>query len=137
MRRLTTIYLMLLMLLVSLPAFAKHPPRLFHEPVKLDDAGRPLYNQWERQEYERRLRERQRRVRRPLSTSVAPASLTNAEKIPGSKRADDNPVANTASTSTNNPAIDPSKFPPTPTQPGPVSEQPTGTAPPHTQDYSF
>jgi hypothetical protein len=125
---------MLLTLLVSVPAFAKHPPRLFNEPVKLDDAGRPLYNQWERQEYERRLRERQRKLRRPLSTSTVP--LTNVEKIPGGKRVGDTPKA--SSTQADNPTINPSKFPPTPTQPDSVAEQPPiNSTPPHTQDYSF
>lgn len=36
----------------------KGPPPLFDRPIKLDDSGRPLYNSWERQEYQRKYRQR-------------------------------------------------------------------------------
>lgn len=138
MRRFITIYLTLLALTLSMPTFAKHPPRLFNSPVKLDDAGRPLYNQWERQEYERRLRERQRRVRRPLAPNSGPATLTPPAKIPGGKNVGEIPNAGNAPAPTDDPTIDPSKFTPSPTQPDPVAEQPPANpTPSHTQDYSF
>ena len=44
-------------------AMAGNPAPLFDKPVKLDDSGRPLYNTWERQEYERKLRQRRRQMK--------------------------------------------------------------------------
>ncbi|HLD45028.1 MAG TPA: hypothetical protein VJC18_06295 [bacterium] len=39
-------------------AQAGNPLPLFDQPVKLDDSGRPLYNSWEKQEYMRKLKAR-------------------------------------------------------------------------------
>ncbi|OVE82036.1 hypothetical protein BVY03_01950 [bacterium K02(2017)] len=43
--------------LFYIPAsFAGNPKPLFDKPVKVDESGRPIYNSWERYEYERKLR---------------------------------------------------------------------------------
>ena len=38
---------------LTCPVYAGNPAPLFEKPVKVDDSGRPLYNSWERNEYER------------------------------------------------------------------------------------
>lgn len=51
-------YASILIALMSLTSvtWAKNPAPLFDQPVVLDESGRPLYNSWERYEYERRQR---------------------------------------------------------------------------------
>jgi len=52
-----TKYFVMLALLLTTPAvFAGDPPLLFNKPVKVDESGRPLYNSFERYEYQRKQR---------------------------------------------------------------------------------
>jgi len=62
--KLLSLFIML-SFLVAANVYAGNPPPLFNKPVKLDDSGRPLYNSFERYEYERK----QRLKRRSLSNS--------------------------------------------------------------------
>jgi hypothetical protein len=152
-----TLLSLVVLSLIALPAWAKHPPRLFNEPIKLDNAGRPLYNQWERQEFERSQREKQR-LNRSRALSATPGETgpdlspaVDTGRIPAGHKVIGTPDQTTTvnsgaqqqsiignPTPTDDHTIEPTKIAPTPTQPTTSSEPPPGTqTPPHTQDYGF
>lgn len=51
------------------------PKPLFNRPVKVDSSGKPLYNTWQKQEYERKIRFEQRQMNQDNSGTV-PANDT-------------------------------------------------------------
>lgn len=68
MSKLIQIVLILSLLWLSSPAQAGNPAPLFDKPVKVDDSGRPLYNSWERYEYERQ----KRYIKTPVTKASKP-----------------------------------------------------------------
>ena len=60
---------------------AKYPKPLFDRSVQLDDSGRPLYNSWERQEYLRKQRARQKQITKQKQSDAQkqPAQTTKPQ----------------------------------------------------------
>lgn len=81
MVKLIQILLVLSVLWHSAAAEAGNPAPLFDKPVKVDDSGRPLYNSWERYEYERQKRYNKRPVTKaskPVVQTVTNSTTTVA-----------------------------------------------------------
>lgn len=53
------------------------PKPLFKQPVKVDRSGRPLYNTWQKQEHERKIRFEQRQMIQDDSGKVSPNDPSN------------------------------------------------------------
>ena len=88
----TIILLFVFIGLISTSVQAKFPKPIFDRPVQLDDSGRPLYNSWERQEYLRKQRTRQKQLQQQKEPVEQPEQENQASQAKSSQPGNDDNV---------------------------------------------
>lgn len=78
---------------VGAPAYAREPKSLFERPVKVDETGQPLYNSFQRYEYQRRLREQKQRQTPPSQVSSSPGSVPGERPVQNGADSEPTPLS--------------------------------------------
>lgn len=111
MRHMVLKSLFVIALLFSSAVWAGNPAPLFNKPVKLDESGRPMYNSWERNEYQRRNRLKQKYQKKTTPPKTAKPRVKSVATPPGKVVKSNINSSPTTTTSQGNGAVTPTPTP--------------------------